>query len=44
MNELASVRAELRDIRYLTEAVLASIVGSDKIESRLLFARIDSKH
>jgi hypothetical protein len=41
-NELDSVRAELKDIRYLTEAVLAELVGADAIHGRVLFARIDS--
>src|SRR4051794_18997645 len=43
MSELESVRAELKEVRLLTEAVLAALVGEDKIESRLLFASIDAR-
>jgi hypothetical protein len=32
----------LREVRHLTEAVLAELVGADKVASRLVFARIDA--
>jgi hypothetical protein len=44
MNELDRLRAELRDVRYLTEAVLIALVGDGKFQSCEQWARLSSIH